>query len=106
MILFTVYTLKDVGAWLVLLGFKIRRINLEICFATPFKLTMILGFVRTIILGTSRSLKIVHEHYVVPLLAVFALENTRVHVGTSDSCDETFYIEALINDLFCRQTIL
>ena len=40
------------------------------------------------------------------LLAVFTLENTRVHIGTPDSYDETFYIEALINNLFCRQTIL
>jgi len=87
--------------WLALLGFKTRRINLEICFATPSKIMMMLSFVRTIALDTSRSLKMACKYHVAPLPAVFALENARVHVGTPDSCDETSYIEALIDDLFC-----
>lgn len=106
MITFTVYILKGVGAWLTLLGFKTRRINLAICFATLSKLMMMLSFVRTIALNISKLLRTACKYHVAPLPAVFALENARVYVGTPDSCNETSYIEALIDDLFCRWTVL
>jgi len=67
---------------------------------------MVLSFVRAITLNTLRFLKIAHECCVALLPAVFVLENTRVHVGTPDSYNETTYIEALIDDFFYRQTIL
>jgi len=104
--LYSLYTFEGVGTWLILLGFKMRRINLEICFATLSELTMMLGFVRIIVLDTSRSLKIARKHCVAPLLAVFALGHTRVYIGTPNSCNETSYIKASIDDFFCRQTVL
>ena len=86
-----------------MLGFKIKRINFKICFAIPFKLTIILDFVRTIALNILRSLKIIYKYYVAPLLAAFTLENTKIHVSILNSYDETFYVEALINDFFADE---
>ena len=81
-----------------MLGFKIRRINLEICFAIPFKLTIMLNFVRTIALDILRSLKIIYKCYVAPLPVAFALGNTKIYVSILNSYNETSYIEALIDD--------
>jgi len=102
MILFAVYTLEGVGARLALFSFKTKWVNLEVCFATPSKMTMMFGFVWTITLDTSRSLKTVHEHCMTLLPTIFTLGSTRVHISTPDSCDKASYIETSINDLFSR----
>jgi len=47
-------------------------------------------------------LKTACECCVALLSAVLVLGNTRVHVGIPDSCNETSYVEALIDDIFCR----
>ena len=66
----------------------------------------ILDFVRTIALNILRSLKIIYKYYVAPLPTAFTLENTKIHVSILNSYDKTFYVKALINDFFCRWTIL
>jgi len=45
MIPFAVYTLEGVRARLILFSFKMRWVNLEVCFAILSKMTMMFSFV-------------------------------------------------------------
>ena len=47
-----------------------------------------------------------HECIMAPLPAIFALENTRVHVGAMNSDNVTANIKASIDKYFCIQAIL
>lgn len=48
MIIFTVQAFESVRAWFTLFGFKIRGVDLKICFATPGKMPIMLNFVRSV----------------------------------------------------------
>jgi len=67
---------------------------------------MMFGLVETITLNAFSSLYFAQEYSVSPLPAVFALEDTRIHICTSNSSDVAFYIEASINQLLHFLTTL
>jgi len=45
MIVFAVKTFESMEAWLILFDYKIKGVSLEICFATPDKMSVILNIV-------------------------------------------------------------
>jgi len=53
--------------------------------------------VQTIALDTLRFLNSAQKSGVIPFPAIFTLQNTRVHISTSDSCDILSNVEATID---------
>ena len=52
---------------------------------------------RTITFDVLSSLDLAGECHVTPLPTIFALWNSRVHVGSSDGCDKVANIEASVD---------
>jgi len=53
--------------------------------------------VRTVAFDALSSLDLAGECHVAPLPAIFTLRNFRVHVGSSDGCDEVSDVEASVD---------
>jgi len=99
-------TLEGVKVWFVLFGFKMRGVGLKISLTALGGVLVAFGFVWTIALQAFCILNVVTKGSVTPLPAVFALEDTGVHVGVFDGSNESANIEALVNEFLCHQTIL
>ena len=67
---------------------------------------MIFRFVRPVILDTFGSLDSIREYGVTSFPAIFTLWNPRVHVSTSNSCDEPTDIETPVNKRLGSTTTL
>jgi len=93
-----VETLKQMRAWFTLLCFKSKWVDLSVSFATPGKFLMIIDMIGTIALSAFRSLNATDSCQVIPLPAIFALGNTRVHVGISYCSDNVSNIESSVDD--------
>jgi len=63
-------------------------------------------FMRTITFLAFETMCKVSKDNIISLLTIFALRNTRVHVGSSDSSDIIIYIETSVNETFSFCTIL
>ena len=85
------------GAWFAFLYLETRRVCLLICFAVPPKLLVVLGFMRTIALDAFGTLDSAGKGYVSPLLAIFVLGHTWVHVSPSYSSDIPANVKVLID---------
>jgi len=98
MIASTVRAFKGMRIWFTFFCFKVRRIHLRVSFATPAKLMIVFRLVRPITLDIFGSLDFTRKRGVIPFLAIFTLQNSRVHVSTSNSHDELTNIEASVNE--------
>jgi len=85
-----------------LLGFKIWRVDLEICFTLLDKVAMVFNLMRSIALNTLKVLSSTSKSGVFPLPVVLVLENTRIYIYTLNSGDIAFHIEESINKSFGR----
>ena len=92
-----VQTFEQMRTWLAFLGFQSWWVDLGVGFATPAKFSVVFGFVRTITFNILGFLDFAGECCVTPLPTVFALWNSGVHVGSSDSCDEVADVEVSVD---------
>ena len=83
----TIEILETMRARIAFLSFKSRRINFVVSFATPCKITVIISEMWTITFCTFRILNTTNPSRMPPFPTVFALRNTRIHIGTSYHSD-------------------
>ena len=96
----TVGALEGVRARFTLLSLKLRGVSFSIRFATPPKLAMIFGFMRSVAFDTLGSLNIAEQSCISPLPAIFALRDTRIHIGTPNGSDVLSNIEVSVDETF------
>jgi len=106
MVSMIVGALEGVKARFALLSLKLRRVSFFIHFATPPKLAMIFGFVRSVTLDTLGSLNTAEHSCMSPLLAILALRDTRIHIGTPNGSDVLSNIEASVDEIFSLTSTL
>jgi len=63
-------------------------------------------FIWSIIFDTSQTLHIAHKSSITPLLAVFALENTYIHICPSYGSNEIAYVKVSVDEIFGFTTTL
>ena len=97
MIILTVRAIEWMRTQFAFICFKVKRICLWVSFAIPAELMMVFGFVGPVVLNVFGLLDSTWECGMTPFLAIFTLQNLRVHVSTSNSCNEPTNIEALVN---------
>jgi len=95
-----------VRTWFALLGLKSKRVRLLICLAIPCELVVMSRFVEAVALDAFSSSESVCKYCMFPLLAVLALRDVWVYIGTPDSNNIASYIEASVNEIFSLTTIL
>ena len=93
-------------AQFALFGFKMQRIDLEICLITLGKIVIMFNFVQSIALYTSRALEVTSKGGVFPLPTIFVLWDIWIHICISNSGNITTNIEAPINKHFDQRTTL
>ena len=81
MVTFAIDTFEAVRAWFLFGSFKSRRISLEIYFTTPCYVFIVFNLVQSVAFLVFRSVDIICKCRMFPLLAIFALRDSRVHVG-------------------------
>ena len=106
MITLIVDALEGVRAWFTLFRFKMRGVDLEISLAALGKVVVVFGFIWTIALQTFCTLKIASKDSIISLPAIFALRDTRIHVGPSDSSNKAANVKAAIDEFLCHGTAL
>ena len=105
MVFTTVGVLEEVRARFTLLSLELREVSFFICFATPPKLAIIFRFMRSIALNGS--LNMVEHSCISPLLAILALRDTRIHIGTLNGSNIlSNIIEASIGETFSLTSVL
>ena len=97
MIALIVRTFEGIRTQFAFLHFKIRKICLWVSFVTLAKLMMVFRLVRPIALNTFDPLDSTQKCEMTLFLAIFTLQNFRVHVSTSNSHNELTNIEASVN---------
>jgi len=106
MIFLTVGAFEWVRTWFALLGLESQRICFFVGFVILCKVTIMFGFMRTIVFSIFGPLNSTWKDNIFSLLAVLTLGNTRVHVYTSNSGNMASYIKAPVNQSFCFTTTL
>ena len=91
---------KKVGTGLAVLCFEPRQVDFVIGFATPCKFSMVDGLVWAIVFDALCLLYSTNDSSMAPLLAIFALKDAWIHVGTLNSHNEPFYVEPLVDERF------
>jgi len=81
MVTFAIDTFEAVRVWFSFGSFKSRRISLEICFATSYYVSIVFNFVQSVAFLVFGSIDMICKCRMSPLLAIFALRDSRVHVG-------------------------
>jgi len=72
-IVFAINVLECMWTQFSLLSFETRRVSFEVGFVVPTKVTVVFGFVGSIVFNATRLLEIAYECSVTLLPAVFAL---------------------------------
>ena len=99
-------TLEHMGAWFVFLVFKMRGVYFKVCLAIPCKMSMMFNFMWFIALYIPRTLEVASKSGMIPLLAVLALQNTRIHICPTNSGNEAADVETMFNEQLGHQTTL
>ena len=97
MIAMAIRVFEQMRARFALLGFQPRWVNLGVSFTTLAKFSVVFRFVWAVTFDAFGSLDFARECCVVLLPTVFALWNSGVHVGSSDSCDEVTDVETSVD---------
>ena len=92
--------------WFALLGFKSGRIKLVVSFATPSKVMIMNGKVRSIVLNAFGSLNATYSYHMTPFPAILALWDSQVHICPTYCGDKTSHIELSIDDFLSIGIIL
>ena len=92
--------------WLVFFSFWARRICLCIGLTAPAEFMMVFQFVRAVALDTFGTLDSAWESRVSPFSAIFALQNSRVHVSSSNCCNIPSNVEGMVDEAFSSATTL
>ena len=92
-----VQTLEQMRTQLAFLGFQPQWVDLRVGFATPTEFSVVFWFVWTVTFDVLSFLDLAGECYMTLLPTIFALWNSRVHVGSSNGCDEVANVEASVN---------
>ena len=100
MLTLAVGAFEGVGTGLTLLHFKSRWVDFVIGFATLCKFSIVDSLVWAIAFDALCLLYSTNASSVAPLLAIFALGNTWIYVGTSNGRDEPSYVESLVDEGF------
>ena len=103
---FAIEILEWVRAWLALLCFESRWINLKVSFATPSKLPMIISEVKAIALSTFWLLNSTNSSWVTLFPTILALRDARVHIGIPHHIDYVSNIKLPIDYFFGIVAIL
>ena len=106
MITLAVDTFKCIRAQFTLLGFEARRVHLKVCLATPGEMTIVFNLVQSITLDVPRALEATSEGGMSPLSVVLALQDSRIHIHTSNGSNITTNIKASIDECFGQRTTL
>ena len=91
---------NNMRAQFFLLGFEVRSVHLKVCLATPGEMTIVFNLVWSIILNASKALEVTSEGNMSLLLAVLALQDSRIHICASNGSNITTNIEVLIDKHF------
>ena len=67
---------------------------------------MVFSLIRTIALDTLGALDTAGHSCMFPLPTSFVLRDTRIHIGSSNSCDKPPYIKTSVNKTFSLTTTL
>ena len=97
MVALAVRAFERMGAWFLFLGFQSRRVNFVVRLATPTEFSMVFGFMGAITfdaLGTSDSAQ---KGCVSLFPALFALEDTGIHIFSLNSRDIVANIKTSID---------
>ena len=94
----TVGAFERIGTQFTLLCFKMQWVQFFIRHAAPPKFAVVLRFVRSIAFDAFWPLDSAWEGCMTPLLAVLALEHTRIHVSTVNSGDVSSKVKVLVNE--------
>jgi len=97
-IILAVNALEHMGVWFALLGFKTREVDFKVCLATPCKISMMFNFIWFIALYVPRTLEVASKSGIIPLPAVLALQNIRIHICPTNSGNEATDVETIINE--------
>jgi len=97
-IILAVDTLKCMGVWFALLGFKTREVDFKVCLATPCKMSMMFNFMWFIALYVPKTLEAANKSGIIPLSAVLALQNIRIHICPTNSGNKATDVETIINE--------
>ena len=92
--------LEGMQTWFAFFCLEVRGISFLIHFATPPELMMVFSLVRAIALNTLGALNIAGHSCMFPLLAILALRDARVPVGSSNSHNKPPYIKTPVNKTF------
>ena len=95
-----VRALENMWAQFAFFYFKVQRVHFFVSFAAPPKLMMVFRFVRSITFDTLWSLNSTRYGGMSLFPTIFTLENTRVHVSSSNGSNILSHIKALINKAF------
>ena len=88
------------------LGFKSRRISSKVSLTIPHSFLVMFDFMETIALLVFGIMHAASKSDMFLLSTILVLRNTRIHVGSSDSCDLLTYIEVFVNKILSFYTIL
>jgi len=96
----TVGAPEGIGAVFTLLCFESGRVNSVICLIALCKFSMVDSLMWAITSDAFCPLDSAYACRVTPFPAIFALENTWIHVCASDGGDESSYVEPSVNKGF------
>ena len=100
MLAFTVGASERMGTRLVFLCFKSGRVDFVVCFAAPYKFSVVNGLMWAIVFDTFHPLYSTNTSSVTPFLAVFTLGDAWIHVATTYSSNEPSNVKSLVNEEF------
>ena len=104
MVSFAIYALEDMGTWLSTIGSHV------ICFlvfhATPCFLSVVFGIMSSIALSAPGDMRAIAQYRMFPLLTVFTLRNSWVHVCSANGRNKLSNVKSTIDDVLCTRTAL
>ena len=106
MLTFTVDVLEGVRTVFFFFYLKSWGVSFEIHLATLCHVPMVFNLVRTITFDVIGTMCMAYKDSMASFSAVFALENIKVHVCFTNSCNVAFYVKALVNKIFSLRTTL
>ena len=95
---FAIDVFEGVRAWFALLGFKTRRVQFKVGFAAPGHVSVMFDLMRATTSLTFGIVSFACKGGMSPFLAVVALWHPWIHVGTSNSGNDSSVVEGVINE--------
>ena len=100
MLTFTIRAFKGIGAEFTLLHFKSGRDDFVVGLITPCEFSVVDGLMQAVTFDTLCLLDSANACSMASFPAIFVLGDTWVHVSTTNSYNESSYIELSVNEEF------